>query len=43
MNPSISSASLKKIHLFLRSLVKGHFYFVYFLLKVSLSRFILFK
>jgi len=31
MNPSTHSASLQQIHLFLRSLVEGGFYFVYFL------------
>jgi len=30
MKPSTRSASLKKIHLFLQSLVEGPFYFAYF-------------
>ena len=29
MNPSTCSRSLKKVHLFLQSLVECHFYFVY--------------
>jgi len=42
MNPSTRSASLKKIHLFLQSLVESHFYFIYFSVFVSFCRFILF-
>jgi hypothetical protein len=30
MNPSMHSISLKKIHLYLQSLVEGHFCFIYF-------------
>jgi hypothetical protein len=35
MNPSTHSASLKKIHLYLQSIVEGHFYFIYFSVFVS--------
>ena len=38
MNPSTHSASLKKIHLFLQSLVEGHFYFIKFSVFVSFCR-----
>jgi len=44
MNPSTRSASLKKIHVFLQSLVEGHFfYFIYFSVEVAFCRSILFK
>lgn len=43
MNPYTLSASWKKIHLFLWSVVEGHVYFVYLSLKFSFYGFSLFK
>jgi len=40
---SIHSASLKKLHLFLQSLVERCLYFVYFWIHFSFSRFIPFR